>query len=246
MSETILTSGLRYATYGLEVCVCAFLAWRGTWRRMKVLALYVGALLLLDGVGRSAVLHGYGDSSVQYNNFYYLTDFVLAVGAFVLVCALFHRACVQEEKLWRFIRVFLPLVFVLVIGVSAFSLLRNHSQLVTGSFTIEFSQNLYFTCLVLNTLLYMLIQQFAIEDDELALLACGLGVQFAGEAAGFALLNLTSLGQHAEAFYALLAPICTLGMLSIWAYAIAKKPQEVPASLRTGETGGVLEAAAES
>jgi hypothetical protein len=39
-------------------------------------------------------------------------------------------------------------------------------------------------------MLYVMLQQLAIDDDELGLLVCGMGVQFAGEAAWFALLAL--------------------------------------------------------
>ena len=62
-------------------------------------------------------------------------------------------------------------------------------------FIIEFNQNLYFTCLVLNTLLYILLQQIDSADDELGLLVCGVGIQFAGPAATLALLTLTT-GEH--------------------------------------------------
>ena len=232
MSQALLADGPRYATYLVEVLVCALLVWRGIWRHAKVLCLYVGSLFLLDGVGRSFVLNLYGLDSTQYACFYWVTDFALAVGAFLLVCALFHRACAHEQKMWSLVRRLLALVFVLVAGISSVTLFRNYDQLAKTRFAFEFSQNLYFTCLILITLLYVMIQQYAIEDDGLSLLVGGFGIQFAGQAACFALINLAPHEGYAVRINDLVAPSCSLAMLLIWAYAIAKTPQEAPARLR--------------
>jgi len=240
MSQTLLVDGSRYAIYVLEVCVGALLVWRGTFRHLRVLCVYVSGLFLLDGVARSFVLNLYGISSTEYYHFYWLTDFALAVGAFLLVCALFQRACAHAQKMWGFVRWLLVLVFLLVGGISAVTLLNNYSQPASRHFAFEFSQNLYFACLVLITLLYVMIQQYAIEDDCLSLLVSGFGIQFAGQAACFALLTLSPGGGYAERINDLVAPGCTLGMLLIWAYAIAKTPQEAPARLRaSGERAWV-------
>jgi hypothetical protein len=111
-------------------------------------------------------------------------------------------------------------------------------------FIVEFSQNLYFTCLVLNTLLYVMLQQLAIDDDELGLLVCGMGLQFAGEAAFLALLHLTSGENFARVLIGFLNPACTLGMLLIWTYAIVKTPQTAPARSRAGKDAALAEAIA--
>ena len=91
----------------------------------------------------------------------------------------------------------------------------------------------------MNTLLYVLLQQFAIDDDELGLLVCGMGVQFAGEAACFAFLHLTAAPIVVEAVTRFLAPICTLTMLSIWVYAIGKTPQTVTERYQRGPSRGL-------
>jgi len=169
---------------------------------------------------------------------------VLAICAFVLICSFFRRACAAEERMWRFVRTLLVCVFVLVLGISALALTRHYSQLYTA-FIVEFSQNLYFSCLVLNTMLYVMIQQFAIDDEELGLLVCGIGVQFAGEAACLALLHLTSGEAFARVMAMVLPPACTLGMLSIWIYAIVKTPQAVPVGSRVQKHPGWLEAVAD-
>jgi hypothetical protein len=244
MSDQILNHGFQYGIFILEVVVCVLLAWRGGWRQRKGLCLYVMLLVGLDGIGRSAVLSYFGAASVQYAYFYWLTDVVLALGAFLLTCSFFRRACARERKLWRLVRLLLPMVFVLVAAVSALSLTRNYTQLFTA-YIVEFSQNLYFTCLVLNTMLYLMIQQLAINDDELGLLVCGMGVQFAGEAAGLALYHVTLGENFARLIFGFLNPACTLGMLGIWAYAILKTPQAAPVRLPAGKDAALAEALAD-
>ncbi len=243
-SDQLLLCGVQYATYALEVWVCLSLVWGGRWRRLKGLGLYVAGLFLLDGVARPAISNFFGDGSHQFFYFYWITDVVFALGAFAVICGFFRRACTREEKLWSFVRLLLIFVFLIVLGVSTLSLTRHFANLYI-LYIIELSQNLYFTCLVLNTLLYVMLQQLAIDDDELGLLACGMGVQFAGEAACFALLHLTADGTMARVLTKLLAPCCTLAMLWIWIYAIGKTPQTVCDRYEPRRDGGLVEAVAD-
>ncbi|MGD0222318.1 MAG: hypothetical protein ABSF71_08260 [Terriglobia bacterium] len=231
MNNQILIHALEYGISVLEALVCVLLVSRGGWRQLKGLCLYVTLLFALDGIGRVAILNYYGQTSRQYANFYWVTDVVLALGAFLLTCGFFRRACVREEKLWRLVRLLLVFVIILVIAISALALTRHQGQLYAW-FIIEFSQNLYFSCLVLNTLLYVMIQQFAIEDGELGLLVCGMGIQFAGEAACLALLHLTSGENFARNIAMVLPPACTLGMLSTWVYAILRPTPTDPVRSR--------------
>jgi hypothetical protein len=244
MSDQILIHGLQYGIYALEATVCVLLASRGRWRRLKGLCLYVTLLFALDGVARPAVLHYFGFASHLYRYFYWLTDVVFALGAFLLICAFFRRACAREERLWRLVRLMLVFVFALVVAISAFALTRHYTQIYSG-FIVEFSQNLYFSCLVLNTMLFVMIQQLAIEDDELGLLVCGMGVQFAGEAAGLALYHLTLGEALVNTVFSFLNPACTLGMLLIWTYAIVKTPQTVPVHSQVGKQAALAEAVAD-
>jgi hypothetical protein len=135
------------------------------------------------------------------------------------VCLFFRRACLHEEKMWRSIRLLLAFVFVLVVGFSGLTFSRNYGRLFT-QFIVEFNQNLYFTCLVLNTLLYLLLQYIESVDDQLGLLVCGVGIQFAGPAATLALLHLTAGERFAQSLTTSVMRLCTLGMLLVWAYAI--------------------------
>jgi hypothetical protein len=244
MSDQLLGYVFRNACYTVEFTVCLLLFWKASWRRLKGLGLYVVGLLLLDGVARPAVLNHFGLTSVHYRYFYWLTDVGLALAAFLLIGSFFQRACADDKSRWRFIRLMLVSVFVVVLGVSALKLTSNYTHLFTH-FIIEFSQNLYFTCLVLNTMLYVMIQQLAIDDEELGLLVCGMGIQFAGEAACLALLRLTFNENFARVILTFLGPACTLGMLAIWAYAILKTPQTSPARLLPRKEPKLVEAIAD-
>ncbi len=242
MVEKVVIDFLQYGGYVLEALLVWVLVFRGHWRRLGVVTLFVSLLLLTDAVVRPWVLYRFGLSSPQYWHCFWLTDVLLALAGFLVVCSFFHRACIREEKLWRFIRQVLVCVFILVLGISSFSLSRNYSQL-TASFIVEFEQNLCFTCLVLNTLLYLLMQQIESPDEELGLLVCGIGIQYAGPAASFALAHLTFGEHYSEFLIKLMMPVCTLGMLLTWFYAVVRMPKVGVVRAAAGKFAGVEEAA---
>ena len=229
MADMVLV-GLQYAVYLLEVCVLVCLLIRRKGRRLASVTSYLTLLFITDVIVRQYVLHRYGFGSPQYSKWFWLTDVLLALAAFLLVCAFFRRACLREEEMWHYLRFLLPCVFVLVALVSGLSLSQNFSHLYSR-FIVEFGQNLYFTCLVLNTMLYVLIQHIETADDELGLLVSGLGIQFAGSAASLALLHLT-LGHASSKFLVqLIMPLCTLGMLLTWFYAVGRARSVVKPSV---------------
>jgi hypothetical protein len=207
--------------FAVELSLCLLLLWRGRWRRLKGLGLYALGLLLVDGVGRPVVLNHFGSSSIQYAYFYWLTDAGLALGAFLLIFGFFRRAFVRKDKIWRFFRMGLVFSFVLVLALSVHLLTRNHAQLYSA-FIIEFSQNLYPACLVLNTTLFLIILKSATADDQLILLVCGMEIQFAGEAAAWALFHSTSGESFVRLILYFCGPVCTLGMLLMWCLTVAK------------------------
>jgi hypothetical protein len=235
MTERLATVGLQYSAYALEAGLVVYLIARGHFKRLLGLSLYLGGLLFIDALARPFVLYRYGLASPQYAYVYWLSDAFLELTAFALVCALFRRACVANPKLWESVRLVLGFVFVLVLGVSLFSLSSHQDQLLTV-FIIEFEQNLYFTCLVLNTLLYILLQQTSSADEELGLLVCGLGIQFAGPAASYALVHLLPEWTYGTMLNNTIGQLCTMGMLLTWFYAVARMPKaaQIPA-------GGKLE-----
>lgn len=231
MTERLATVGLQYTVYALEAALVIYLIGRGHFKRLFGLSLYLGGLLFIDALARPFVLYRFGLASPQYAYVYWLSDTFLELTAFALVCALFRRACAEHEKLWESVKLVLGFVVVLVLGVSLFSLSSHENQLLTR-FIIEFEQNLYFTCLVLNTLLYILLQQTNSADEELGLLVCGLGIQFAGPAASYALVHLTPGWAFRTILNNTVGQLCTMGMLLTWFYAVARMPKtgRVPAT----------------
>lgn len=221
MDTSILV--LQLAGYLFEVGLLGFVFLRRRQRSLLPISIYLSVLLAIDGIGRPYVLYSYGFSSRQYAYFFWLTDVLLTLAGFLLLCSFFRRACLHEEKMWRFLRLLLAFVFILVLGISSLSLAQNYSNLF-GIFIVEFQQNLYFTCLVLTTLLFLLIQRLQSADDELTLLVVGMGIQFAGPTASLALLNLARRQEFARWLVAYLGPLCNLGMLLTWLYALTRVP----------------------
>jgi len=218
MDSSIPSFVLQYAGYVIEGGLLIYLGWTKQWKKQRGIVFYLTALLVAE-LGRTYALYKYGLHSLQYFYVYWSTDFPLVLSAFLLVWLFFRRACCREEKMWRYIRAVLAFTVLLVAVISGATLSRNQNSLFSF-FTVEFNQNLYFSCLVLNTLLYILLQQIQSTDEQLGLLVCGVGVQFAGPAAAFALDHLTGGQQFAQSLTASIMRLCTLGMLLVWGYAI--------------------------
>ena len=234
MLASFLHSGIYYLADGLVLSLLVFIFYHRLWRRCTAVGVYLLTLLLIDGIARRIALYHYGPDSQAFFYFYWLSDIALAFATFLLICSFFRRVCANEAKMWRFVRLFLAFVFVLVLGIAAISLARNYASFnMYDIFIMEFQQDLYFACLVLNTLLYVLMQQSENAFEELGLLVCGLGLQFAGPAASFALVFLTrGHQQFATDLMTFLSPLCTLGMLLTWFYAVIQmsKPAKVATS----------------
>jgi len=220
MDSNIVSYGLQYTCYLLEAVLVIYLFWTRQWKRQGSVASYL-TLLLTAEVTRAYVLREYGFASRRYYYVYWSTDFLLVIGAFLLVGLFFRRACLREEKMWRLIRLLIVFVFVVVACISGLTLAHNRKGFFTY-FIFDFNQNLYFTCLVLNTLLYLLLQHIESADEQLGLLVCGVGIQFAGPPATMALLHLTADEGFAKSLAYFTMPLCTLGMLLVWAYALAR------------------------
>jgi hypothetical protein len=218
MATNIASYGLLYVGLFVEAALVLYLVRSTQWKKQGGVAFYVTTLLVAESA-RTYVLEAYGYASRQYRYVYWSTDFLLVICAYVVVCLLFRRACSHENKMWRFVRLLLGFTFLVVLGVSGVAFLRNCRNSFPH-FQVEFSQNLYFTCLVLNTLLYLLLQQIESTDDQLGLLVCGVGIQFAGPAATFALLHLTTGDGLAKSLAFFVIPTCNVAMLLVWAYAI--------------------------
>jgi len=218
MDSNIVSYALQYTGILVEVALILYLARRSLWKREGGIAVYLTSLLITE-VTRAYVLHVNGLDSRRFFYAYWCTDLLLVISAFLLLCFFFGRACRDQERMSRLVRLFLVSVFVLVVAISGVVFTHKYTELFPY-YIFEFNQNLYFACLVLNTLLYLLLQYMESTDDQLALLVCGVGIQFAGPAATLALLHLIGAGRFAQSLNSLVMRVCTFGMLLVWAYAL--------------------------
>lgn len=219
MGDGFLRFAIQYPIYGLEVGLLGVMMWRGQWKRHVGVFVYLALLVALDALARPLAVHHYGYVSRQFYYIYWLSNTLLQLGAFLLICSFFKTACAGRGNWWAVMRLALPSVFVLVVGIVVW---RNYQHLFSD-FLFTFEQYLYFACLVLNTLLFVMIQYAEVADDNLHLFVCGLGLQFAGPAAGMALVVVAGTSFQNLAF--LTDQICTFGMLMTWLHALRRVPQ---------------------
>jgi hypothetical protein len=223
MLGRLIGLSIQYAGYLLEVALFLYIVLWGQGRRLFGLCIFLASLLIVDSFLRPYTLSVYGRTSSQYYYVYWLSDILLTLEAFLLICFFWRRAFHREERLWHLLRQTLILVFVLVVGISCISVYMKYSQ---THFMDDFQQNLYFSCLVLNTLLYIKMQSMRTRDQELVLLVCGMGVQFAGPAACLAFGYLTR-GHHPQSMFSYVTQFCNSGLLLIWLYAIVGAPKNI-------------------
>jgi len=233
MGSALASDVLSYSGYILEVGLLVYLLLRGRGKHLWEIVFYLALSLGVAGA-RFYTLHQYGLSSSQYGNCYWTTDLLLVLAAFVLVVSFFRRACSGKPGMWENVRMLLGGVLVSIAAISYFSL-ANHSDKLFSSFTVEFSQNLYFACLVLTTLLYLMTLKMEIADERLGMLVCGLGIEFAGPAAGLALVFLSRQPELMRVVGVYFFPLCDIGMILTWFYAITRVPGKASVLRGSGE-----------
>jgi hypothetical protein len=227
MSGITASNLLSYAGYILEAGLLVYLLANGYAKRLWELVFYL--LMSLSVIAaRSYTLHHYGLDSSQYWNCYWTTDLLLVIAAFVVVASFFRRACSQNPEMWHFVRLLLGAVLVAITIVSFFSL-SSHKDKVFSVFIVQFSQNLYFASLVLTTLLYLMTVKMEVADERLGMLVCGLGIEFAGPAAGLALFYLARGAELSRLVGVYFFPLCDIGMILTWFYAVSRVPDLVKA-----------------
>lgn len=225
MLNQVVMHALQYLGYVLEIAL-VFVIFRGKrWKDLTAFSLYVISFVLVDVALRPATLNFYGLRSKQYSLCYWYSDIALTLAAFVLVCFFFRRACSGNKGYWSFLRTFLAVVFLGIAVVSYMSISEHYGHLI-GRYIVDLQQNLYFACLVLTSILYVIIQNNDAPSEEFSLLVCGLGIEFAGPAAGMALAYLTPGGHDAGIVASYVIQICNLGMFATWLYALSIKHGE--------------------
>ena len=231
MLETLLAYAIDYTAYLLEIGLIVYVVLWGNGRRHLGLCLYLFSMVLSDCILRPYTIIHFGLHSKEYSLVYWLSDAALTLEAFALICFFFRRALLYDDKLWHQIRQMLFWVLVLVSAVSFISLYYRYAHI---AFLREFQQNLYFVCLVLNTLLYILMQNLDMQNQQLEFLVCGMGLQFAGPAACLAFAYLTP-GHHSDRLFSYVDQLCTSGMFLVWFYAIRRVPEGVRPRLKRQE-----------
>jgi hypothetical protein len=222
MSDVFTGYVLTYGVCVVEAALFVYLVARGHAKRYWELVFYL-AVSLGVGVARTCALNYYGFSSSKYGYCYWTTDLLLVLAAFVLVVSFFRRACSENREMWQFVRMLLTAVIVAIGVISYFSLASHHDNFFS-IFIIEFSQNLYFASLVLTTLLYLMTLRMEIADERLGMIVCGLGIEFAGPAASLALFYLTNGEWVSRIIGVYFIPLCDIGMILTWFYAISRVP----------------------
>jgi hypothetical protein len=221
MTEGLISGGIQYTAYLLEIALFAYLVLWGPGRRLFGVCLLLVSYLGTDWIIRPYTLIHFGLRSREYYYVYWLSDVVLTLEAFGLICFFFRRAFQRQRKTWDQMRQMLLWVFLLVLAATCISLYFKYSNY---DFIREYQQNLYFACLVLNTLLYVKMQSMETQDEQLNLLVCGMGIQFAGPTASLAFAYLTR-GHHPDWLFRYVTQLCTSGMLLVWFYAIVGVPK---------------------
>lgn len=236
MVDRMAIDALQYLGYALEIALVAVILGRKWWKEYTAFSLYVIAFVLADVAIRPLFLDAYGFSSRQYRQCYWFTDIALTLAAFLLVCVFFRHACSDRKERWAFARTMLGVVFVGIVAASILSISSHYDHLF-GRFIVDLQQNLYFACLVLSTVLFVMLESRD-SDGELGLLVCGLGIEFAGPAAGMALAYLTPGGHFAGVVTPLVAQLCNVAMFIVWLYALTRRrivsvpPAELPRQRR--------------
>ncbi len=218
---------LQYPGYAAEFLLLGALLFAGRWRKLSALFFYVLAFAGVDAILRPLAREAFGFSSVRYFYIYWISDVALTFATFLLVSLFFRQAFAKESKHWPAIRTGLIAAFGLTALVSYLSVAAHYAHLfIDVRFLMQFSQDLYFTCLILITVLFVMLQASESAGDQLHLLVSGMGIQFAGPAAAMALDYVTSgrIGAVAQ----LSAPVCNLAMFITWLYAVTRAAEKAP------------------
>ena len=104
MLQRLIGFVIQYAGYLLEVALFLYILLWGQGRRLFGVCLFLASLLLVDSFLRPYTLAVYGLKSVQYYYVYWLSDVLLALESFLLICFFYRRAFYKEQKLWHQLR----------------------------------------------------------------------------------------------------------------------------------------------
>jgi hypothetical protein len=84
--------------------------------------------------------------------------------------------------------------------------------------------------------LYLMTVKMDVADERLGMLVCGLGIEFAGPAAGLALFYLARGAELSHLVGVYFFPLCDIGMILTWFYAVSRVPDLAKAPRRRADT----------
>ena len=187
--------------------------WAAGWDSQLRAVAWYAVFSILHSLAPLVAFHVFGLSAKKMTGVMAIADLGQVVASFALVYIFFR------EISFRIGTKFFQLVAVSS-GIMAVALgLSQIGNPPTEGIWTSVEMNLYFTCLILTTILYLVSMRVTAGDERLGLLICGLGIQLAGPAAALALAFLTNNVRLASAFFPWISGCCTLGMLLTWAYA---------------------------
>ncbi len=163
----------------------------------------------------------YGYTSLEYYYFYYVGDAIPNVIGYLLIGSFFDRL-LRESVFHKYVRPTLAIFFVLIVGISALSIVGSVEHLYS-EFVLELQQNLYFVGVLLTFLLCMCVSYLNVRSRRFTLLVSGLGIYFAAHAASYALRFLFS---GLEAPMRVVPPLAYIFMVGLWLYTFLRVPEE--------------------
>ena len=205
----------------LEVAVVVCTIYRRAFFRYLPLGIYMLCAALVN-CGQYACIRQFGFDSSQYGYFYFYTDGLLMILVFVVIIHFYEQIFI-EMHVGRYIRG----AAMLLLGATAlFSALviHEHQEHFTGKFIGEFSQNIYFVCLVLTYLLWGAVLKLRETRAQLVQLILALGIFFSGTAGTYALQNL--FPGLWLVFLHWLPDVTGVWLPAAWLYTFAKVPEE--------------------
>src|SRR5690348_15040830 len=129
MVSALLSAGIQYTGYFLEVALFAYVILFGHARRLLGVTILLGSYVAIDCAIRPYTLHFHDLQSKQYSSVYWLTDVVLTLEWFGVICFFFRRAFQHRPEEWHRMRLMLVWAFVLVMSISCISVYRNYRHL---------------------------------------------------------------------------------------------------------------------
>ena len=196
----------------LEFLVVAAMLRSRAWRSFPFVFAYSVALFLASVVEVPAyVAHFTGTRSSHSRAFYYwINEAVLQVLIFAAVISLVYYATVALRNRTAIRR---SLIAAAVLFAPLSLALHYNPEAVTGQWMTLVSRDLNLCTAILDLALWMILLAFRPGEQRLLLISGGLGVQFAGEAIGHSLRQLSRTTVLAGSLVVVLA---NLACLYVW------------------------------